>query len=205
MLGLPVVPVDYGNVSFLTSILEHHNIHTIICTLAITDDASTQAQLNLIAAANASPCVKRFIPSDFGITFNDSHINQFPLVANKLAASNALKGTNLEWTLVHNGFFLDFYANPAAHRGVKSYINPFPLVLDIPHNIAAMPGDGSVKNVFTHTTDVAKFVVAALSLSSWPRDMFVVGDKLSWMEMVKLVEEIKGQSNLSLTLLTCSD
>lgn len=49
---------------------------------------------------------------------------------------------------------------------------------------------------FTYTKDVAKFVVEALSLPTWGRNTYVIGDKMTWEEFVKVAEEARGGTRL---------
>lgn len=48
--------------------------------------------------------------------------------------------------------------------------------------------------MFTHSTDLAKYVAASLDLPKWEADYFVYGDRLTWNEFVRLAEEAKGMS-----------
>jgi len=66
------------------------------------------------------------------------------------------------------------------------------MVLDIPNDAASIPGKGDTKITFTHTSDVAKFVAASLDLSNWDKVSYVIGDKASWNEVLKLAEDAKG-------------
>lgn len=99
-----------------------------------------------------------------------------------------LETTKLEWTLICNGFFLDYWGMPKA----KSYLNPLTLVMDVAANQAAIPGSGSTPVAFTYSGDVAKFTAAALTLGSWEKESYVIGTKLSWNEFVKIAEEVRG-------------
>lgn len=49
----------------MTRELEHHDIHTIISTIGLVSDETSQSQLNLIEAAEKSTTTQRFIPSEF--------------------------------------------------------------------------------------------------------------------------------------------
>lgn len=71
---------------------------------------------------------------------------------------------------------------------------PFTMVLDIPNNCAAIPGSGDIPIVFTHTKDTAKFVAASLDLETWEEESFVMGDRMSFNELLKIIEGIKGKS-----------
>lgn len=65
----PTFTVDYNDIDALTSFLEEHDIHTVICAFGITATSLATSQLNLIKAADASKATKRFIPSSFAIPY----------------------------------------------------------------------------------------------------------------------------------------
>ncbi len=186
---IPIVAIDYSNPSGIATTFEEYKITTVICAIAVIDQGSCEAQLNLIRAANSSTTVKRFIPSDFGIHFKEGHVETFPLVAFKLAAAKLLTTTRLEYTLFHCGFFLDFFGHPK----ISNLKDAFPLVVDVENNVAAIPGNGDVQCAFTHTNDVAKLLVKGLELEKWPEHLFMSGDKKTWKEVLALAEEVKGK------------
>lgn len=101
---------------------------------------------------------------------------------------DALKKTDLEHTSFYAGFFTDFFTGPS----IKTYVAPIIIVLDLAHDIAAIPGSGNTPVCFIHTFDLAKYVDLALDLEKWDAAYHVVGDKLSWNEFVKLAEAAKG-------------
>jgi hypothetical protein len=121
-------------------------------------------------------------------------------VKGKLAAVQKLQSTTLEYTLVSNGFFMDYYGLPRA----KSYLQPFVFALDMAHNAAAIPGSGNTPVVFTHTFDVAKFVAALISQADWPKRSVIIGDKKTWNEALSIAEETKGSSLSCNRALRCS-
>ncbi|KAE8321634.1 NAD(P)-binding protein [Aspergillus sergii] len=134
-----IIPVDYSNVVSLTKALEEKKIETVISTVPMPDESATDSQLNLIEAAIKSRSTKRFIPSDFGIIYNEQHASVFPPIKGKLLAAEKLRSSGLEYTLVSNGFFMDYYGLPK----VKSYLQPFVFAVDIAKNTAAIPGSGT--------------------------------------------------------------
>jgi nucleoside-diphosphate-sugar epimerase len=71
---------------------------------------------------------------------------------------------------------------------------PFTMVLDMANNAAAIPGSGNVPLVFTHTRDTAKFVVASLDLEKWNVGTYVMGDKMTFNEVLKVAENVKGKT-----------
>ena len=187
---LQVVAIDYSDPASVATIFDEHIVHTVICAIAVTNEMACQAQLNLIRAADQSASVQRFIPSDFGISFTEEQVKTFPLVAFKLAAAKLLKTTKLEYTLFHCGFFLDFFGHPK----ISNLKDAFPLVVDVENDVAAIPGDGEAMCVFTHTNDVAKFVVKALEMGQWPEHLFMSGDRKTLNEVVGLAEDVKGKT-----------
>lgn len=104
------------------------------------------------------------------------------------AAVEALRETNLQWTRIVNGYFLDYYGLPY----LKSYLPPFTFAVDIANKAAAIPGTGNDIVYFTYTFDVAKFVVALLGLSDWDETTYCYGDKATWNEILQLAEESRG-------------
>lgn len=95
--------------------------------------------------------------------------------------------TNLEWTAIFPGIFLDFYT-----LSIPSYTKRSALALDIDGNAAAIPGDGNYTVYFTHTTDLAKYTTALLGLDHWEKKYFAYGDKMTLNEAVAVAEAAKG-------------
>jgi nucleoside-diphosphate-sugar epimerase len=114
----------------------------------------------------------------------------FPSILMKKASLQALEASkNLEWTIFYNGFFMDYFGMP----NLPSYLATLVVLMDILGNMAAIPGDGTTPVTFTHTSDVGKFVAASLDLEKWDHVSFVIGDKMTMNEAVKLAEEAKGE------------
>lgn len=93
--------------------------------------------------------------------------------------------TSLEWTRYHNGFYMDYFFSSRT----PTYLTPGKYVIDLDTKKAIIPGDGNAQITFTHTTDVAKFVVASLSLPVWPTRQFIIGDQLSSNQFVDKAEK----------------
>jgi hypothetical protein len=106
----------------------------------------------------------------------------------KITILETLEASSLEYTTVINGFFADYFVTSK----IVSHMGSFPIVLDVANNAAAIPGSGNVPVAFTHTTDVARFTAKLLSLETWPKESYIVGEKLTWNEFLSLVEEAKG-------------
>lgn len=118
-------------------------------------------------------------------------IAQLASVGPKLQAQAELKKVkNLETTVVHNGFVLDYWGVP----GLPTHMGPATMVVDIQHNIAAIPGSGDTPVIFTHTADLAKFVALMLDQEKWDPVTYVLGDRVTWNEFLRLAEEAMGKS-----------
>jgi nucleoside-diphosphate-sugar epimerase len=111
-------------------------------------------------------------------------------MAFKVDALDALdQAEDLTYTSFYTGFFLDYWGMPA----VKSYMKPGIMVIDIPHAAAAIPGTGNTPVAFTHTTDVAKYVAAAMDLEKWELGYNLTADKINWNEFLTLAESVRGK------------
>ncbi|KAL2803272.1 hypothetical protein BJX63DRAFT_440229 [Aspergillus granulosus] len=163
-------------------------IHTVISAFAVEGDSLANSQMNLIEAAIRSRETKRFIPSGFAVPYPQESLRVLPQLKDYFAAIETLRKSDLEWTIFHNGIFLDYFGGPA----MKSYLKPNVFVIDIANKVAAIPGTGDVPVTFTYTFDLARFVVAALDLDYWEEECRVVGDEVTWTEFVGLVEEVTG-------------
>ncbi|EOD43449.1 putative -like family protein [Neofusicoccum parvum UCRNP2] len=174
VLGASAVGVDYTDVDILRRVLEEKNIHTVICALETHSEGGSKAQINLIKASAACSKTKRFIPSAFSIAYSQEAFGEDPMFKGYFAAVAELKKTDLQWTVIANGIFLDYFAISR----IKSYLKPFPMVIDIENRMAAIPGDGNIPISFTYSFDMAKFVVASLDLDEWPEESrMAVGSK----------------------------
>ncbi|CEI70483.1 hypothetical protein FVEN_g1013 [Fusarium venenatum] len=180
--------VDYSSVDSLASLLETEKIDTVVSCLPIDGDNSGKAQLNLIEAANRSKYTKRFIPSEFGAVYTEDAFTYMPSYRWKFEAIDVLKKTNLEFTLISIGQFLDYWAAPR----IPTYIGAANIQIDPENRVAIIPGDGNNPVVITHSTDAAKFTIALLDLPSWKRRHSIIGNRLTLNEAVKLAEEVMG-------------
>ncbi|KAL2825263.1 hypothetical protein BJY01DRAFT_256292 [Aspergillus pseudoustus] len=186
--GSQAITVDYLDIDGLVAILESHKIHTVISAFAVEGDSLAVSQMNLIKAAIRSEETNRFIPSGFAIPYPRETRKFLPQLNDYFAAIETLKASDLEWTIFHNGIFLDYFGGP----GMKSYLKPNVFAIDIANKVAAIPGTGDVPVTFTYTFDLAQFVVASLDLDLWEEESRVVGDEVTWNQFVRLAEEVAG-------------
>ncbi|KAH6623331.1 hypothetical protein F5144DRAFT_358142 [Chaetomium tenue] len=193
-IGAPIIPVDYSDVNAIVKVLEDNNIDTVVSGIAMhSPDGSTPNEFELIRAVDLSKTTRRLISSGWGTPVQSRPV-QPSAIASQLHKSNARKELeetkNLEYTVFHNGYFMDYWGIPV----VKSWLVRMPLVfwLDIANNAAAIPGSGNTPAVFTHTTDVARFVAASLDLPKWEPDTYIFGDRVTWNEFLHWAEDAKG-------------
>ncbi|KAJ4341946.1 hypothetical protein N0V95_007071 [Ascochyta clinopodiicola] len=188
--AVPVFAVEYSNIEQLAQILEENKVHTVISTIVMYDPVAAQSERNLIAAAAKSASTKRFVQSNWGDkTPEDETLRIAPNIFREQSLED-LRKTDLEWTQIHNGHFLDYYGMPH----VETYLTPLVIFVDIGHRTAAIPGSsGNEKISFSYTKDVGKFVVAALGLPKWDEALHCYSDQATVSEIVKLAEEATGE------------
>ncbi|KAJ5895265.1 hypothetical protein N7495_006956 [Penicillium taxi] len=180
--------VDYDDVSSIAEKLEHHNVSTIISAIGITSDETSQSQLNLIDAAEKSKATQRFIPSEYSFIQTASLLPLDPSIKYWLAAAGRLKASSLKYTRVVPGFFMDYWGMPHAETNLQ----PFSFGIDIASRTAAIPGDGNDMMCMTYTYDMARYVVKALDLDQWPEFSVIVGDEVTYNDILHMAEEIIG-------------
>jgi len=91
---------------------------------------------------------------------------------------------------VHNGYFADYFVGPGAKTRFDRNLAP---AIDARNHVAGIPGSGDVYSVFTHTTDVAKFIPHLLSSSDkWERESNVIGQRMTLNQLVSKLEKAKG-------------
>ncbi|KAL8988745.1 MAG: hypothetical protein Q9169_008504, partial [Polycauliona sp. 2 TL-2023] len=182
---------DYQDVQALNNLLKSNEIHTIISTLSPPSPEVQTAQNNLIQAAAQSGTVKRFIPSEWGIDyFNDDEHLPLPWKTVKQQAIAELdKYPQLEYTMVYNGYFMDYYGMPHC----ESYMLAEVSYVDIAAAKAAIPGSGNEKVTMTYTKDVAKLVRKLIeSDEKWSRRTVIAGDVSTLNEIVAAAEQARG-------------
>ncbi|KAK4065675.1 hypothetical protein Trihar35433_7795 [Trichoderma harzianum] len=190
--GATLIAVDYTNVEAIVRTLNDHQIHTVISCMVIKSLEQSEAQINLIRAAEAAPSVKRFTPSEFGTPRLEASTKTGAAVSisYKDEAIAELQKSHLEYTLFSHGVFMDYYGMPKC----QSYMTPWVFAIDIAHKVAGIPGSGNVPAVYTYSGDVAKFVVAAIGLpeGTWHKHSTMIGDRRTLNEVLGTAESIRG-------------
>lgn len=172
-------------------ILSSYQIEVIICTFTIHYQSAIDAQVRLIRAADQTPCVKRFLPSEFNINY-DLGDDKLPYPDKLLhrQARRALEATKtLEYAYIYPGMFMDYFGIPH----VPTHLRELCLFIDPTNGVAALPGDGSAKMATSFTTDVARYTALALELERWPRVLFTAASTVRLNELVALAEKSLGK------------
>ena len=153
-------------------------------------DSACTAQLRLIHAAERSPCVTRFVPSEFNVEYDvDDDVLPYPEKRFHLTARRELaKTSTLEYTYIYSGMFMDYFGLPQ----VSSSLRPLCFCIDPESGLAVLPGDGEGRMSMTFTTDAARYLVLGLGLNKWPRIMTTVTATVSMNELVRLFEKTLG-------------
>lgn len=99
---VPTVQVDYTSPSSLLDTLTTHKIHTVISTLD-TNRSGSAAELALIAAADACPFTKRYIPSIWGFPVGERVLGYLGGVRAKIEVEEAVERAGLEAGVVYTG------------------------------------------------------------------------------------------------------
>lgn len=173
----------------MTSFLETQNIDTVVSAITMISESGSAAQLNLIAAAEKSAVTKRFIPSEFGGKVDEEVAKLDPYANFWIENAKALAKTKLQYTRIAVGFFMDYWGMPH----IDTVMAPFKWAMDVEHGVAAIPGTGNEKLSMTYTRDLAKFIVRLLDEDEWPEQCAVVGQDVTFNQILRWVENATGR------------
>ncbi|OCT48174.1 NmrA-like family protein [Cladophialophora carrionii] len=184
---------DYSNPADLRFKLA--GVDTVISTI------SGNAQLALIDAAAAAH-VRRFVPSEFGGPPSLRPQNDL-LDHHRRAAILRLhqhESSGMRFTVFTCGVLYERFAPggmAASQIGLASNIGQEgDYLMDFRRRRAQVPylnAAGQPATIcMTSAADVARFVVVALDLPSWPREFRLRGERLTVREVVAIAEDIQG-------------
>ncbi|PYH91823.1 NAD(P)-binding protein [Aspergillus ellipticus CBS 707.79] len=185
------VQIDYNDIDSLTRTLEKYAIHTIISAITIYSDENSQSQLNLIQAADRSNVTERFVPIEYSFVQTKALLPVDPSIQYWLDAAEMLhkSTTSLKYTRVVPGFFMDYWGMPRVRSNLQQHV----FGIDIANCRAAIPGDGNDTLCMTYTYDMAKLLVRLLELEDWAEFSVVVGDEITYNQLLELAEEARGR------------
>ena len=187
--GVSVRVVDYTSHENLTKCLE--DVHIVIsCIWSFGPDLET-SQLALLKAAQDAGA-KRFVPSDWATDRYDA-VSGYAL---KAPVWDAVQASGLEYTRFVNGIWMNIWGVGAPRNETEALAGygGAPFLLDLKARTAIIPGDGSQKVAFTNMRDIGTFVAASIDRPHWEPESRIVGDKLSYGEVVTLAERITGHT-----------
>ena len=191
--GVQVRPVSYTDHASLTAAL--HGVHTVLSTIGSAGNQNDMrdSQLAVIAAAKEAG-VKRFAPSEFAI----KEYQDWDFYAGKIPVLEATKASGMEYTQFTCGIFMNYLGTGTPKEGteVLSGLRPWNFVINTKAGTADLPGDGNTKLTFTRLQDVGTFVAAALDLDKWEEQMGMVGDTMSYNEVVGAIEKVTKRKML---------
>ncbi|KAJ5733505.1 hypothetical protein N7493_002291 [Penicillium malachiteum] len=187
--GVQYVQVDYEDIYALAQHLESHSVHTVICAIGMLGNECSEAQNNLIKAAEQTQTVQRFMPSEFGYVTFEQRRNIDPGVDWFLTAADLLKKSRLNFTRPVCGAFMDFVGIPHA----KSNVPPMTIAVDVLNREACMPGDATNTITMIYSYDAATLVAKMLEVEDWPEFTFCNGEDTTLGKVLELAEEITGE------------
>ncbi|KAM0079785.1 hypothetical protein ACKRZS_008072 [Fusarium odoratissimum] len=113
-----------------------------------------------------------------------------PLPDFSAATLAVLSQTKLEYTIVSNGHFSDYYGYPK----FKTYLKHADFLVNIANKAAAVPGSGEDRVAFTYNFGVARFVdVLVNTEEKWPKHSVIIGEKITVNGIVAIAEGARGE------------
>lgn len=194
--GWQVIQVTYSSASDLRYTLA--GVDTVISTI------NGDAQLALIDAAAAAN-VRRFAPAEFEGSPTARPINDVFDFGRRAALSRLqhYESWGMGFTVFTCGVFYERFGPGgmrASQIGVRSAIGgEGEYIMDIRNGRAKIPCFNSagqpVYVCMMSARDVARFVVAALDLSSWPRELRMKGERMTVSDIVSIGEALRGEKH----------
>ncbi|RMJ19472.1 hypothetical protein CDV36_000865 [Fusarium kuroshium] len=185
----PFIQTNYSDTSALTESLEKRRVEVVICAFSLRNDSACNAQVQLIQAADKASSVSRFIPSEFNIDYDLGDAVPYSNKRFHLAGRRALEKTNLEFSYIYPGMFMDYYGMPK----FPTQLRPLCFFIDPANQVAVLPEDGEAKMSMSLTTDVARYTALALDLDKWPRVMTTTASTITLKNLVRLFEKYTGR------------
>lgn len=85
--------------------------------------------------------------------------------------------------------YLDYLTSPVVSTPLVFAV---PVFIDLENNFAALPGDGNGTVLMTHTSDISRYVAAIQDIPKWETRYYLIGDRVSLNDAVRIAEEVKG-------------
>ncbi|KAL8372941.1 hypothetical protein RB599_000254 [Gaeumannomyces hyphopodioides] len=173
-------------------------VDVLLCFFSPMNDAEGKNQMRLIDAAIEAG-VKRYMPSEwFTGTGLAAAVAEFPYMASKLAVRKYLEDLNrdkkvIEYTLVSPGMFMDYLAYP--HATDAKHTPAFETFINMQEARGFyMEGHGNDKFTLTAIHDIVNVVLHAIDYEgAWPVNGGVVGETVSFSELIELGQKLRGK------------
>ncbi|RSL53855.1 hypothetical protein CEP53_007604 [Fusarium sp. AF-6] len=188
--GAEYAVTNYDDIEGTVEMLESNMVDTVISALTIAGP-SAQAQLNLIAAADKSSTVHRFIPSEYAsyVPKGDEAALSNPMTIPLLQAVEALDKSSLKYTRIAIGMIMDYLGLPH----IPSNLRNFPWAFDFPSHRAVISGTGNEPITLTYSKDIARFVARLVEEEEWPEYSFISGSDVTQNQIVAIAEKVLGE------------
>ncbi|TID18395.1 NAD(P)-binding protein [Venturia nashicola] len=196
--GYPVLVVDYDNQQTLRHAVM--GVDTVICT--VTGPSGLQ-----LLHASVSQKVRRFVPAEFeGRPGNRSDPD--PLDRGNKIIRSWLDHyrSEIESTIFSFGVFYERFGPGGleSHRlGLAAYIcKEGDYIVNVRTMRASAPiydanyGTGISISMIS-AQDAAHLVVRAIDLRRWPRELYMVGDRMTVLDVCRTVERVRGNTLFS--------
>ena len=76
---------------------------------------------------------------------------------------------------------------------IQSNLQPYSFGINIANRSAAIPGNGDDVICMTYSYDMANYLVRALDLDEWPEFSVIVGDEVTYNQILEMAEEFTGE------------
>ncbi|KMP07123.1 hypothetical protein CIRG_06804 [Coccidioides immitis RMSCC 2394] len=186
--GIAVKRVDYKNRDELVDSLK--GVNTVLSF--VSNDPESKTQKALIDACIAAG-VRRFAPSEWGQR-SDAYLpgQEFKREVHRYLQDINADRQVLEYCLFQPGLFMNYLAYPYK---TTRYLHITPLFLSVKEKQAIQVDDGADWLVFTDIQDMAKVVARAIDYQgNWPEIGGMVGSRIKMKDLIKLVENVLGES-----------
>ncbi|KMU86848.1 hypothetical protein CIHG_04637 [Coccidioides immitis H538.4] len=186
--GIAVKRVDYKNRDELVDSLK--GVNTVLSSVSI--DSASKTQKALIDACIAAG-VRRFAQSEWGQR-SDAYLpgQEFKREVHRYLQDINADRQVLEYCLFQPGLFMNYLAYPYK---TTRYLHITPLFLSVKEKQAIQVDDGADWLVFTDIQDMAKVVARAIDYQgNWPEIGGMVGSRIKMKDLIKLVENVLGES-----------
>jgi len=175
--GVKVFKVDMASVNDVSKACE--GASCVVSAIQGLRDVIVDTQTVVLDAA-VKAGVKRFIPSDYSLDFNNITKEENRNLAFRKEFQERLKKASISSTSILNGGFLE----------LLTYNIP---LFNFPKRSIGYGGSPDQKLDFTHTNNVAEYTAAAALDPSAPAILRIAGDSFSPRELAKIAEEVTNE------------